>query len=212
MSPEPDNSPPVAQPLFTVGHSNRNIADFVDILRGGGVQLVVDVRTVPRSRANPQYNFDVLPSELAPFQLGYERIAELGGLRGRAHDVAPDVNGYWENRSFHNYADYTLSDAFEAGLDRLLATADRQPTAIMCAEAVWWRCHRRIIADYAIARGRRVVHLMGGGRVQEASMTPGPEAGRQDRLSRACRPKQSSRVRPSGRPAAAPAEAAAVRH
>jgi uncharacterized protein (DUF488 family) len=134
---------------------------------------VADVRTVPRSRTNPQYNFDILGSELAPFQIGYEQIAELGGLRGRSHDVPPEVNGFWENRSFHNYADYALSDAFEHGLEQLTALAAQRPTAIMCAEAVWWRCHRRIIADYLLTRGWTVFHLMGGGRIEPAKITPG---------------------------------------
>jgi len=126
---------------------------------------------VPRSRTNPQYNFDVLGHELAPFQVSYERIAELGGLRGRSASVEPEVNGFWQNRSFHNYADYALSDAFERGLDRLIAMASERRTAIMCAEAVWWRCHRRIIADYLILRGRSVIHLMGEGRLVPATMT-----------------------------------------
>jgi uncharacterized protein (DUF488 family) len=158
-------------PVYTIGHSTRTISEFVDILRAGPVQLVVDVRTVPRSRANPQYNADVLGDELAGWQIGYERIAELGGLRGRSPNVAPQTNEFWENRSFHNYADYALSEDFAGGLDRLLELADARPTAIMCAEAVWWRCHRRIIADYLLLRGRTVLHLMGGGRVETARMT-----------------------------------------
>lgn len=145
---------------------------MADILRTGPVDLVVDVRSVPRSRTNPQYNFDVLPDELRQWQVGYRRIAELGGLRGRSHDVPPEVNGYWENQSFHNYADYALSDEFERGFDRLLAVAAERRIAVMCAEAVWWRCHRRIVADYLLQRGRSVIHLMGQGRSQPAKMTP----------------------------------------
>ena len=136
------------------------------------MELIVDVRTVPRSRTNPQYNFDVLPDELRGWQVGYERIAELGGLRGRSATVAPEVNGYWENQSFHNYADYALSDEFERGLHRLMSLSAERRTAIMCAEAVWWRCHRRIIADYLMLRGRRVLHLMGEGRADPARITP----------------------------------------
>ena len=115
----------------------------------------------------------MLGEELAPFQIGYERIAELGGLRGRSKHVAPDVNGFWENQSFHNYADYALSDEFARGLDRLTSLAAERPTAIMCAEAVWWRCHRRIIADYLLIRGWKVIHLMGEGRTEPAKLTPG---------------------------------------
>jgi uncharacterized protein (DUF488 family) len=127
---------------------------------------------VPRSRTNPQYNFDVLPDELAPYQLGYERIAALGGLRGKSKSVPPEVNGYWQNQSFHNYADYALSDDFQRALEQLEAVASERRTAIMCAEAVWWRCHRRIIADYLLLGGRDVVHLMGEGRKEPAKMTP----------------------------------------
>ena len=137
--------------------------------------MVVDVRTVPRSRTNPQYNFDVLPGELASSSIGYERISELGGLRAKSRSVPPEVNGYWENQSFHNYADYALSAEFEDGLEKLMGTAAERRTAIMCAEAVWWRCHRRIIADYLMLRGRPVIHLMGGGRQELARMTPAAE-------------------------------------
>lgn len=159
-------------PLFTIGHSTRTIPQFAAILQKAGVRLVVDVRTVPRSRSNPQYNLDVLPDELAGWQIGYERIGELGGLRGKSAGVAPEVNGFWENQSFHNYADYALSAEFESGLEKLAQAASDRPTVIMCAEAVWWRCHRRIIADYMLDRGWPVIHLMGKGRQDPAKMTP----------------------------------------
>ena len=157
--------------LFTVGHSTRTISDFVEILRRERVDLVVDVRTVPRSRTNPQYNFDVLPDELIVSDIGYERISELGGLRSRSRTVPPEVNGFWENQSFHNYADYALSDEFAHGLERLIALASKQSAAIMCAEAVWWRCHRRIVADYLMLAGWNVIHLMGGDRTEPARIT-----------------------------------------
>jgi uncharacterized protein (DUF488 family) len=167
-------------PIFTIGHSTRSIADFVDVLRSGPADMVVDVRSVPRSRRNPQYNEDVLADELAPYQLGYTRIAALGGLRGKSHDIAPDVNGFWDNQSFHNYADYALSGEFAAALDELLELSAGRRCAIMCAEAVWWRCHRRIISDYLLERGRNVLHLMGNGRVEPARLTAGaePEGGK----------------------------------
>lgn len=130
------------------------------------------MRSVPRSRTNPQYNFDLIGEELREWQIAYERIAELGGLRGRSSAIPPHVNGFWENRSFHNYADYALSEDFGRGLDLLMSIAAAQTTAIMCAEAVWWRCHRRIIADYLLLRGRRVLHLMGSDRIEPARMTP----------------------------------------
>ncbi|WP_088673525.1 DUF488 domain-containing protein [Rhizobium sp. R339] len=147
-------------PVFTIGHSTRTIAEFVNLLRCGAVELVIDVRRMPRSRANPQYNEDVLGSELAPYQIAYARIAELGGLRKKS-GIPEEANGFWTNRSFHNYADYALSPEFRAGLLQLLAISAKRRTAIMCAESVWWRCHRRIIADYLIDAGRPVFHLMG---------------------------------------------------
>jgi uncharacterized protein (DUF488 family) len=167
-------------PIFTIGHSTRSIPEFVDVLRSGPANLVVDVRTVPKSRRNPQYGEAVIGEELAPYQVGYTWIAALGGLRGKSHDVPPDVNGFWQNQSFHNYADYALSDEFAAALDELLAISSERRCAIMCAEAVWWRCHRRIISDYLLARGRTVLHLMGGERVEPARLTPGarPEDGK----------------------------------
>lgn len=164
----PTSKPP---PVFTIGHSTRTIAEFADILRGQQVELVVDVRTVPRSRTNPQYNFDGLADELRPWQIHYERIAGLGGLRGRSKGTASDVNGFWENQSFHNYADYALSEEFESALNQLMAMASDRRVAIMCAEAVWWRCHRRIIADYLMLHEREVFHLMGEGRAEPARMT-----------------------------------------
>jgi uncharacterized protein (DUF488 family) len=139
------------------------------------VRLVVDVRTVPRSRTNPQYNADVLGDELAPWQVRYRPIAGLGGLRGRARDIPPEVNAYWENQSFHNYADYALSPTFASALDELIVLAAHTPTAIMCSEAVWWRCHRRIIADYLLALGIPVLHLMGSNRIAPARITPAAE-------------------------------------
>ena len=162
-------------PIFTIGHSTRSIEEFVDLLRAGPVDLVVDVRTVPRSRRNPQYNEDALPGELEPFQIGYVRIPGLGGLRRRSNDVPPQVNGYWDNQSFHNYADYALSAEFAEALGQLLDLSADRRVAIMCAEAVWWRCHRRIIADYLLERGRDVRHLMDHDRVEQARLNPGAE-------------------------------------
>ena len=160
-------------PFHTIGHSTRSIESFVDLLRVGRVDFVVDVRTVPRSRTNPQYNLDSLPAALAGYQIGHTRIAELGGLRAKSGNVPPEVNGFWTNQSFHNYADHALSEAFESGLDQLLALGSKHRCAIMCAESVWWRCHRRIIADYLLLRGHEVFHLMDPGRADPAKMTPG---------------------------------------
>jgi uncharacterized protein (DUF488 family) len=161
-----------AQAIFTIGHSTRTVGQFVDLLRCGRADLVVDVRTVPRSRHNPQYNEAVLASELSAYQIAYRRMAHLGGLRGRSANVPPEVNAFWDNQSFHNYADYALSNEFRDALNELLRISSTRRCAIMCAEAVWWRCHRRIIADYLLVSGRAVFHLMGSSRVEPARLTP----------------------------------------
>jgi len=157
--------------FYTVGHSTHSLDEFVSMLTIAGVTFVVDVRTVPRSRTNPQYNNDALPQSLACFKIGYEHIAALGGLRGKDRNAPPSVNAFWQNESFHNYADYAMGDQFRAGLARLRELGRDQSCAIMCAEALWWRCHRRIIADYLLARGEAVFHLMGARKVEPARMT-----------------------------------------
>ena len=160
-------------PFLTVGHSNRTLDAFVALLAGAGVQFLADIRTVPRSRTNPQFNRETFPSVLAHHGIAYEHIAALGGLRGKAHGMPSDVNGLWTNESFHNYADYALGEEFQAGLAHLIKEGHERQSAVMCAEAVWWRCHRRIVADYLIARGETVFHLMGDGRLEPARLTPG---------------------------------------
>ena len=162
----------MANPFFTVGHSRHPIPEFVGLLRPAEVGLVVDVRTVPRSRTNPQFNRDVLPTSLAAYQIGYDHVAELGGLRGRQRLVEPSPNGFWENDSFRNYADYALTDGFRIGLARLRELGAERRTVIMCAEAVWWRCHRRIITDYLLDAGQAVFHILAPHTIQEAKMTP----------------------------------------
>jgi uncharacterized protein (DUF488 family) len=109
----------MSNPFFTIGHSIRPLDAFVGLLKGPDVSLVVDVRTIPRSRSNPQYNSDVLPVSLSNFQIGYEHIAALGGLRGSQPGVPPATNAFWQNRSFHNYADYAMGEFFRSGLSRL---------------------------------------------------------------------------------------------
>ena len=147
--------------FLTIGHSTRSIEEFVGLLRSVGVRFLVDVRTVPRSRRNPQFNREVLPATLADFEIGYEHLAALGGLRGHKRDIPTAVNGFWQNQSFHNYADYAMTEQFRVGLDRLRYLGNQNPSAIMCAEAVWWQCHRRIIADYLMAADEIVFHIMG---------------------------------------------------
>lgn len=160
-------------PVCTIGHSTRSLEEFVLLLRVGAVTKVIDVRAIPRSRTNPQYNLDRLPDALAACQIGHRYIAKLGGLRGGTTGIASDRNALWRNCSFHNYADYALTPPFREGLQELLDLAEREKCAIMCAEAVWWRCHRRIIADYLIAAGRTVLHLMAPAKLTPAHLTPG---------------------------------------
>jgi uncharacterized protein (DUF488 family) len=167
----------MALPFYTIGHSTRSIDEFEELLRAVDVRLVVDVRTVPRSRTNPQYNQDALPKTLADLQIGYEHIAALGGLRGHSRDIAKTVNSFWQNQSFHNYADYAMGESFRAGLARLRDLGHVTTCAIMCAEAVWWQCHRRIITDYLIAAGENVFHILGRDHIEPAHMTDAARAG-----------------------------------
>ena len=160
-------------PFFTIGHSNRALAEFIALLQAVEVRLLADVRKLPGSRAHPQFDEASLSQALRDVGIDYEHKAELGGLRPRSRDVAGPINGHWTNQSFHNYADYALSPAFRQGIERLLAQGSQRRTAIMCSEAVWWRCHRRIVADYLLAHGRTVFHVMGTGRVEAARLTPG---------------------------------------
>ena len=137
------------------------------------VDLLVDVRSIPRSRATPQFNLDVLPESLARERIGYQHLRALGGRRHHAKNMPPSKNTFWRVLAFRNYADYAETGAFCEGLDELIALASTHRCAIMCAEAVWWRCHRRIIADYLLANGIPVAHIMGLGTVTPATPTPG---------------------------------------
>jgi len=157
--------------IHTIGHSTRTLSEFIELLRAEHIELLADIRTVPLSRTNPQFNFNTLPQALAAKNIDYIQLAKLGGLRKKSKTVAPDINGFWINQSFHNYADYALSEEFEQGLLRLQELCQDQRCAIMCSEAVWWRCHRRIVADYLLYRGRMVVHLIGRGRAEPATLT-----------------------------------------
>jgi uncharacterized protein (DUF488 family) len=167
----------MANPFFTIGHSTRPIDLFADLLRRAEVKLVVDVRTVPRSRTNSQYNRKVLTESLSTSQIEYEHIAALGGLRGRQRDVPPSVNAFWQNQSFHNYADYAMSEGFHSGLTRLRELGSATRCAIMCAEIVWWRCHRRIVSDHLIAAGETVFHIVGPDRIERAHLTGAAKLG-----------------------------------
>ncbi len=158
--------------FFTIGHSNRSQESFIGLLREADIRLLVDVRTVPRSRTNPQFNRDVLPAALAAHQIDYQYIAALGGLRSKQRDVPRSMNAFWRNESFHNYADYALSEDFRNAISELRALGHIHTCAIMCAEALWWRCHRRILADYLLAAGETVFHILGAGQITPGRMTP----------------------------------------
>jgi len=167
----------MAKPFFTIGHSVRPLGVFIDLLKDADVRLVVDVRAIPRSRTNPQYNGNTLPSSLSGFHIGYEHIAELGGRRGRQPNVPPATNAFWQNESFHNYADYAMGENFHAALERLRQLGHSERCAIMCAETLWWQCHRRIISDYLLAAGEAVFHILGPNHVAQAFMTPTAKLG-----------------------------------
>jgi uncharacterized protein (DUF488 family) len=154
--------------VLTIGHSNRPLREFLDMLKAHGVELLADVRTVPRSRHNPQFNREALPQALAAEGIGYEHMLGLGGLR---HPRKDSPNSGWRNLSFRGYADYMQTDEFRRSLEALLAFEGVRRTAIMCAEAVPWRCHRSLIADALTIRGIPVAHIMNATKSNPHSLT-----------------------------------------
>ena len=160
---------PATPVVLTIGHSTRPLDTFIALLQSHEVQRLVDVRTVPRSRHNPQFNRDTLPAALASHGIGYEHDAALGGLR-RTHAGSPNTG--WRNLSFRGYADYMQTAAFAEALDRLIATARLERIVIMCAEAVPWRCHRSLIGDALLLHGLRVEDILTGTRTQGHKLTP----------------------------------------
>jgi uncharacterized protein (DUF488 family) len=171
----PMQAQPVQTVVYTVGHSTRSAEELIALLREAGVNRLVDVRTVPRSRFNPQFNADVLSETSAAAGIGYRHMPALGGLRHHPKGAPPSPNGLWQNEAFQAYADYALTAPFRAALDELRRLAREHVCAIMCAEAVWWRCHRRIVTDYLLVSGEVVEHIMGPGKIESASLTPGAE-------------------------------------
>jgi uncharacterized protein (DUF488 family) len=162
----------VARPppeILTVGHSNHQEDDFLSLLRSAGVERIVDVRANPRSRL-PHFNRSPLAGALETVGIAYEHLGEE--LGGRRRPAANSPNRGWENESFRSYADHMASEAFSRGLARLQALAGERRTAIMCAEAWWVRCHRRLIADALTVRGWRVLHLRESGSSEEHELTP----------------------------------------
>lgn len=162
--------------VYTIGHSTRSCEELVALLRESGVEMLVDVRRFPRSRANPQFNDHALGPALAAHGIAYRHAAALGGRRGGTAG-GPSANTLWREAAFRAYADYAATPPFRAALDALIDLARGRALAIMCAEAVWWRCHRRIVADYLLARRVAVRHILGPGKIEPASLTPGAVVG-----------------------------------
>ncbi len=154
--------------VLTIGHSTRELQAFIDLLTENGVTCLVDVRTVPRSRTNPQFNRDTLPDALRTAGIDYLHLPGLGGLR-RARPDSPNMG--WRNASFRGYADYMGTPEFAENLERLLSLAARERVVLMCAEAVPWRCHRSLIGDALLVRGIPVEDIMGTGRTQPHALT-----------------------------------------
>jgi len=159
-------TPPV---VFTIGHSTRPIRDFIRLLRAHDIQRVVDVRTIPRSRHNPQFNRDRLSAALHGARIHYRHLPGLGGLRRATRD-SPNLG--WRNASFRGYADYMQTPTFRQSLDRCVELAKQERLVLMCAEAVPWRCHRSLIADALLARAIEVREITSGVRTQPHSLTP----------------------------------------
>jgi uncharacterized protein (DUF488 family) len=155
--------------VFTIGHSTHAIEEFIALLKAHAVTRVVDVRTIPRSGHNPQFNRDSLPESLRTAGLRYIHMPELGGLR---HAKPDSINTGWRNASFRGYADYMQTPEFEQGVAALIELAKEEQIAIMCAEAMPWRCHRSLIADALLVRGIRVEDIMSVGRRQVHALTP----------------------------------------
>ena len=163
----PDEEP--SQLVMTIGHSTRTIQEFTGLLQENGATRVADVRTVPRSRHNPQFDRASLPGALMKAGLGYVHLPLLGGLR-RTRPDSPNTG--WRNASFRGYADYMQMPEFAEGLEELLRLANQDRIVVMCAEAVPWRCHRSLIADALLVRGIRVEHILTGTRRQIHTLTP----------------------------------------
>lgn len=154
--------------IWTIGHSTRPLDSFIDLLRQNGVACIADVRTVPRSRRHPQFAGEALAVSLPAVAIRYEHFSGLGGLRKPRRD---STNLGWRHPSFRGYADHMKSPAFRAALVRLEELASAVPASIMCAEAVWWQCHRQLIADALVARGHEVRHILGPGKTTRHTLT-----------------------------------------
>lgn len=155
--------------ILTIGHSTRPLDEFIAMLRAHQVALLADIRTIPKSRRNPQFNTEELARTLPEAGIRYLHIPGLGGLR---HPRRDSINGAWRNDSFRGYADYMQTPEFSANLEELIRLASQQCTAVMCAEAVQWRCHRSLVADALTARGIVVEHIQSTTRTEAHRLTP----------------------------------------
>jgi uncharacterized protein (DUF488 family) len=155
--------------IFTIGHSTRPIDEFIDLLRANAVKQLADIRTIPKSRHNPPFNSDALAASLRAAHIRYVHLQELGGLR---HAKLDSINLGWRNASFRGYADYMQTPEFARALERAIHLAESSPTALMCAEAVPWRCHRSLVADALLVRGIRVEEIIGPAKPKEHKLTP----------------------------------------
>jgi uncharacterized protein (DUF488 family) len=154
--------------LWTIGHSTRSIDEFISLLTSFEIQVLVDVRTFPGSRRYPQFNKERLNESLGHAGVDYQHFPELGGRRRAKPD---SLNMAWRNKSFRGYADYMETSDFRDGIERLLEIAQARRAAVMCAEALWWRCHRSLISDYLKVRGVKVVHILDAGKSEEHPFT-----------------------------------------
>lgn len=155
--------------LYTIGHSTRPLAELVDILKSFGVRHLIDVRTIPKSKYNPQYNKESLAKDLPAEHISYELMAGLGGLR---HAQKDSINLGWRNSSFRGYADYMQTKEFDDNLSKLMVIAKKIPTAIMCAEAVPWRCHRSLVADALVAKHFEVQNILSKDKTTTHKLNP----------------------------------------
>ena len=159
--------------FYSIGHSNLGLEEFIALLKEANIQLLADVRSFPRSRSNPAFNIESFPCDLRRVGIDYMHLRALGGRRNKQKNIEEHVNAMWRVSAFHNYADYALSDEFENAFMELVALGRDRRIAIMCSEAVWWRCHRRIIVDYLLANGQSVHHIMTRKQMTPATLTPG---------------------------------------
>ena len=203
------------RPVYTIGHSTRSLDELAEMLQAYGIAQLADIRSIRRSRHNPQFEEQTLARALTRRGITYIALPALGGRRAKAKRPPRRSNAAWQHSAFRNFADYATTAAFRTGLAELRALAAKKPTAIMCAEAPWWRCHRRIVADHLLARGVPVVHVMTKTRAVPAGVTPfavvtrgsvsyppdprHPGQGRSQKPRRAPRDRGRARPRPAAR-------------